>query len=112
MAFTKAKISEKFVNVDGTPTQGHVVFTLSKRMSNGNETVAPSGLIVEINQATGEISVELYANNDPNTIPEDAQYRVDLRILGDERQSYYIEVPTGGGSYTLSELLPQGVLGG
>ena len=110
--FTKAKISEKFSNVDGSTTQGHVVLTLTKRMSNGSETIVPSEIEALINESTGEISVELPANNDAGTVPEDAKYRVDLRIVGDERQSYYIEVPPGGGSYTLSELLPQGVLGG
>ena len=111
MSFTKSKITAKFTNVDGMPTQGKVVFTLTKRMTNGAETITPSEVTAELN-AEGEMAVELFANNDPATIPEDSKYRVDWRIIGDERQSYYIEVPTGGAAYTLGELLPQGVLGG
>ena len=52
------------------------------------------------------------ANNDPETTPADSQWRVDFRILGAPAETFYIIVPTGGGTVDLGSLLPQQPIGG
>jgi len=117
MAFTKPKITHKFTNADGTAASGSVRFTLEKRMTNGNETITPSTISVSLN-TSGELSdgvhayVELTANTDPGTTPEDASWRMDWHILGAEPETFTIIVPTGGGTVTLASLLPTSPLGG
>lgn len=80
-------------------------------MTNGTTTLVPSEITANLN-GSGELSQALTANNDAGTIPEDAQWRVDLRLLGDEQETFVITVPTGGGSKDLGSLLPQQPLGG
>jgi hypothetical protein len=111
MSFSKAKILHQFTNADGTPASGNVEFSLTKRMSNGNETITPSTVVANLS-STGELSVELFANTDPGTSPQDSQWRMTWRIIGSEPEEFTITVPTGGGTVQLSTLLPTNPLGG
>jgi hypothetical protein len=111
MAFTEATITHTVKNADGTAGSGSIEFTLTKRMTNGTTTVLPSAITANLN-SSGELSQKLLANNDAETVPGDAQWRVDFRLLGDLQESFLITVPTGGGTKDLGSLLPKQPRGG
>lgn len=111
MAFTTATITHTFQNADGTPGSGSVEFTLTKRMTNGNITISPSSITANLD-ASGKLSQVLASNKDVGTLPEDAEWRMDWRILGAEPEEFFITVPTGGGTVELASLLPKTPIGG
>lgn len=111
MSFSKATITHTFENADGTAASGVIEFTLTKRMSQPGTTIVPASISASLN-SSGQLSQALTANNDTGTIPDDARWRVDFRILGAEQESYFITVPTGGGTVDLYTLLPQNANGG
>lgn len=112
MAFTSATVTHNFTNPDTTPASGQVIFSLSKRMTNGTASVVPGVTIAAALNASGQLSQTLYANNDSGTIPQDAQWRVDIRVGTSEDDVFWITVPTGGGTVDLGSLLPQQTIGG
>lgn len=105
MSFSQATITHQFLNADGTPASGSITFWLTKAMTNGSTTMVPASITANLN-GSGVLSQALTANADTGTVPTDAQWRVDLRILGAEEVTYSIIVPTGGGSVDLGALLP------
>lgn len=111
MSFTQATVTHVFQNADGTAASGSVEFTLTKRMSQPNLTIVPTSITATLS-GSGALSQSLTANNDTGTIPDDVQWRVDIRILGMDAESYFITVPTGGGTIDLYTLLPQNPAGG
>ena len=111
MAFTEATVTHTFKNADGTASSGAIQFTLNKRITNGNETITPSAITANLD-SNGKLSVKLVSNQDPATLPEDSQWRMDWRILGAEPETFTIIVPTGGGTVELSKLLPTATTGG
>lgn len=111
MSFTVATITHLFVNADGTPASGAVEFALTKRMSQTGQTIVPGTLTANLN-ASGQLSQPLTANVDSGTIPQDAQWRATLRIIGDPQDTFFITVPSGGGTVDLFSLLPQEPNGG
>ena len=96
MAFTEATITHTFKNADGTASSGQIQFTLTKRITNGNETITPSTITANLD-ASGKLSVVLKSNVDTGTLPEDSEWRMDWRILGAEPETFTIVVPSGGG---------------
>lgn len=111
MAFSQATITHTFENADGTPASGSIEFSLTKRMSQVGQTIVPGSITANLN-AQGQLAQNLTANTDAATIPQDAQWRADFRILGAEEESFWIVVPSGGGTVDLFSLLPQAPLGG
>jgi hypothetical protein len=105
VAFTTRTIVHAFQNADGTPASGPVIFTLSQRMTNDGTTIAP-GIVTASLDASGNLSQAITCNNDADTVPTGAQWRVDIRLYGDQEQSYFITVPTGIGNIDLGSLLP------
>jgi len=103
--FSAATITHTFENADGTPASGSVTFTLTGRMTNGTTTMVPASVTANLN-ASGQMSQVLTSNVDPGTTPQDTQWRVDLRIQGAKEESFFIVVPSGGGSVDLGSLLP------
>lgn len=111
MAFTSATVTHTFTNADNTPASGAITFWLTGRITNGTTTIIPSEITSNLN-ATGQLTVTLWSNVDAGTIPQTTQWRVDMRILGANAESYFITVPTGGGTVDLGSLLPQNTIGG
>lgn len=111
MSFSKATIVHRFENADGTAASGSITFQLSKRITNGNITLVPASITANLN-GSGELSQELTSNVDTGTNPTDSQWRMDWRILGAQEETFYIIVPTGGGTVELAKLLPEQPLGG
>lgn len=105
MAFTSASVSHLFVNADQTPASGQVEFTLTKRIANGGTSIAPNSIVYALS-STGALNAVLTSNVDTATVPQDSQWRVDIRILGSIIETDFIVVPTGGGSFDLGALLP------
>jgi hypothetical protein len=82
-----------------------VEFTLTEHITNGATSIVPNNVFATLN-SSGQITQPLTANNDAGTVPVDSQWRVDIRIQGITPVTYYIVIPTGGGSYDLGTLLP------
>jgi len=108
---SQATVTHSFKNADSTAASGAVTFTLTKRITNGTTSVVPAEVTATLN-GSGQLSQLLYANNDAGTVPGDSQWRVDFRILGASEETFFITVPTGGGSVDLGSLLPQQPQGG
>lgn len=111
MAFTKRTITHKVLEPSGAPASGTFEFTLSKRITNGTETVVPGPVSATLN-SSGELSVELPSNVDVGTTPGDSQYRLDWRLVGADPETFWIVVPTGPGTTDLGSLLPKETPGG
>jgi hypothetical protein len=74
-------------------------------MSQVGESILPEPVTAAFNSA-GEMSVELPSNRDAATTPGNTQYRLDLRVVGQDPQTFWITVPTGPGTTDLYSLLP------
>lgn len=109
--FSQATVTHTFENADGTPASGSIEFTLTKRMTNGTLTIVPASITANLN-GSGALSQALTSNVDAATIPQDASWRVDFRILGAQQETFWIVVPTGGGTVDLGSLLSQQPIGG
>lgn len=112
MALSTRTVTHQFKNPDTTPASGSVIFTLSKRMTNGTTSVVPGLPVTAMLDASGNLSQALYANNDAGTSPTDAQWRVDIRVGNEDSGPYFIVVPSGAGSVDLGTLLTLQPLGG
>ena len=105
MSFTTRELTHTFQNADGTAASGSLTFTLTQRMTNSGTTLIPADLTANLD-ASGNLAQTLTCNNDAATVPTGAQWRVDFRILGAQNESFFISVPSGGGSLDLGSLLP------
>ena len=105
MAFTSASVSHTFTNADGTACSGNVEATLTELITNGSTSVAPNNIVATLTSA-GVWNQTLVSNLDTATVPQDSQWRIDIRIQGVTPVTYYIVVPSGGGTYDLGALLP------
>lgn len=83
MAFTTITVSTTVLpdQPAGPAVNGQAVFTLSAtmRQPTGDEVVPTS---IEAPITNGALSVELYANDDPATLPAGTTYSVQLELDG------------------------------
>lgn len=106
MSFTTATITHKFTNADGSAGSGAVTFTLNKRITQPGQTIIPGEITATLN-ASGDLSQSLTSNVDATTVPQDSQWLVTFRLVGDSVDGpYSITVPSGGGTIDLATLLP------
>jgi hypothetical protein len=105
MAFSAAVITHSFTNADLTAASGSITFTLTGRMTNGTTTLVPASITANLD-GSGNLSQSLTSNVDVGTLPGDTQWRVDLRVLGASEETFFVTVPTGGGTVDLGSLLP------
>lgn len=108
MAFTAITVTHQFLNPDGSYASGTVVFSLEKRMTNGTTSVVPGVTVTATLDGTGHLSASLYANTDTTTIPQDSQWRVDIRVNNEDDGPYFITIPPTPSTQDLGPLLPQG----
>lgn len=108
MAFSSRTVTHTFTNIDGTPGSGTVVFTLLKQMTNSGTTMVPGSVSASI-QSNGSLSQALVPNDDQSTYPEDAEYRIDIRLQaqGATEVSFVAQIPAGSGNLDLGSLFPQ-----
>lgn len=111
MSFSMCTVGHTFNNADGTPSSGSVEFTLSVRMSQPGTTIMPGSITATLN-GSGMFSQALAANLDTATVPQDAQWRVDIRIAGASEETFYVVIPANTPSEDLMNLLPQNPIGG
>jgi hypothetical protein len=114
MAFTQTTVTHTFENADGTPASGSLTFTLLARMTNGSTTIVPAEIPANLD-GSGHLSQSLTSNQDPTTLPQNVQWRVDFRITAvgsPVTEAFYITVPPGPGTVDLGSLLPQQPIGG
>lgn len=112
MAFTTRTITHTFKNVDGTAGSGTLVFSLTKRMTNGTQTYLPAAVTATLD-GSGNLSVTLPCTTDATTSPQDALWRVDFHLsyLGTQNEEPYYFPLAPGASVDLGSLLPQGTIG-
>lgn len=111
MTLTTVTVTHTFTNADGTAASGTVLFTLSKRVTNGGTTVLPGEIVTQLD-GSGHLSQALVANTDAGTMPTDSLWQVDLRLAGISPETFFITVPAGAGTVDLGTLLPQQPDGG
>jgi hypothetical protein len=108
MAFSTATITHQFTDADGSDSVGWVVFTLTEDMTNNGVTIAKE-TVIESALVDGALSQEgVTSNLDTGTTPTvpQPQWRVDIRLQGADVQTFFITVPTGGGTIDLFTLIP------
>lgn len=113
MSFSTRTITHTFQAADGSGASGTVTFALTKRITNGSTTLVPSEITYTL--VNGSLSQALTSNQDPATLPQDSQWRVDFRITTSGApltETFYITVPPGPGSTDLGSLMPQQPIGG
>lgn len=104
MAFTPITVTRRYLNLDLTPATGGVTFIPQVPMINGDTVVAaPLGGALD---AEGDLSIQVAANNDPDTRPLDVAYLVREEIDHQRRREYYVVISydAPGGTVDLSTL--------
>lgn len=107
-AFTQTTVTHTFLNADDSVATGKLTFTLDDQMTNGTSTVMPTRFEVTLD-GSGDITQLLYSNVDANTFPPppwNTRWRVDFHITGASQRTYWITVPSNGGTLDLFDLIP------
>lgn len=109
MAFTLIEVLGTYLLPTGQPASGSVSFTLTAPMrdSSTDITIAPSEQVVALD-ASGSISINLYANDDPTTQPDGVTYEVNERINETGYNKYFITInhSSPGGQFNLADVTP------
>lgn len=105
MAFTTRTLTHTFKSADNSDAIGEIEFTLTEEMTNGADTLAKETVIVSYLIA-GVLSQPVTCNTDADTVPTNAEWRVDIRIQNSDVQTFFIVVPPGL-SVDLFTLIPE-----
>lgn len=93
-SWTGIPVFGTYLNFDGTPKQGKIVFTIATRIvDNTDDIIFPGGGAVQVTLGaeTGTASVNVPAVDDPDISPNDWQVRVDEKLTDGSGKSYYIQ---------------------
>ena len=108
MAFTQITVSpmHPILNPDGSMAQGAITFLLSAAMSNNGMLVEPNPIVATL--VGGTFSVTLPATDDPNTLPQSAQYVIVEQTTGSANREYSVNLPSNaqGGLVDYTALFP------
>jgi hypothetical protein len=91
MAFTTVEVTGRYLTPTGEPATGSLTFTLTQPMSNSGVQVDPAPTITTLNE-DGAFAVELYANDDTETVPTGVQYGVTEQIEEAQPEDYFVQV--------------------
>ena len=109
MAFTLVTVEGLYLLPNGSPASGSVSFTLTAPMRDASTeiTITPTEQIAALD-ASGSISLSLYANDDPTTQPDGVTYEVNERINETGYNKYFITVnhDTPLGIFSLADVIP------
>lgn len=109
MAFTLITVTGTYRLPTGAPASGSVSFTLTAPMRDAstNVTITPQEQIVALN-ASGSISINLYANDDTTTQPDGVTYEVNERLNETGYNKYFITInkDSPDGIYDLADVVP------
>ena len=100
-AFTTVEVVGTFASA----ASGMVTFTLTQAMANGNVIVPPTPITATLDSA-GHFSIDLYANDDPATVPMGVRYGVTEQVVGAQPRDYFVLVPSADAVVDLSTLMP------
>ncbi len=105
MGLTTVTVTGKWRLPDATVPAGTVRFEPSTAFQNtGDDTFVVNSVEATLD-ASGAISVALYATDDADTSPANAQYTVTERIAGATR-IYNVEIPNANSTVDLADLAP------
>lgn len=103
-SWTRITVTATYLNMDGTPATGSVLFRpTAEKSSIASTIVLPSPITAQLD-VNGSISVQLPATTDPDLQVTGWHYKVVERVPGGGE--YYIEVPHDGGPINLANVLP------
>lgn len=105
MSLTTVTVTGKWRLPDATIPSGTVRFAPSVAFQNTDDDTFVVNSVEATLDASGAISVELYATDDADTTPENAQYVVTERIAGATR-IYNVEIPSANPTVDLADLAP------
>lgn len=109
MAFTLIEVTGTYLLSTGAPASGSVSFTLTSPMrdSSTDITISPQEQVVALN-ASGSISINLYANDDETTVPDGVTYEVNERLNETGYNKYFITINSNspGGTFDLADVVP------
>lgn len=106
MAFTLVTVTGTYHEAPGgSPASGQVVFQLQQTLSQPGEILEPQALSATLD-ASGHISVQLVATDDPTTQPQGTTWLVTEEIQGEVPRNYSIAVPHTAGSLDLATVAP------
>jgi hypothetical protein len=109
MAFTLITVTGTYLLPTGAPASGSVSFTLTAPMRDATSdvTITPQEQVVALN-ASGSISINLYANDDDSTVPDGVTYEVNERLNETGYNKYYFTLNSNSpyGRFDLADVAP------
>jgi hypothetical protein len=91
VAFTQVTVTRDYDLATGDAPTGTVSFTPSQWLVNG--TTVPAAAVTVALDVAGVITVDLFANTDPATVPAGSYYTVREDIVGQPRRTYTVIIP-------------------
>lgn len=95
--FTTRQVIATFENASGLPAQGRITFTPTSRVTDSNGSILVEDPIVVNLNAQGSMSIDLPTTDNPNVVPRNWAYEVNVRLHGVKPQKYLLKVPYGTG---------------
>lgn len=109
MAFTLIAVTGTYLLPTGAPASGSVSFTLTAPMRDASTdvTITPQEQVVALD-ASGSISINLYANDDATTQPDGVTYEVNERLNETGYNKYYFTLNSNSpnGTFDISDVVP------
>ena len=109
MAFTLITVTGTYLLPTGLPASGSVSFTLTAPMRDAvsDVTITPQEQVVALN-ASGSISINLYANDDDSTVPDGVTYEVNERLNETGYNKYFFTLNSNSpdGTFDLADVVP------
>lgn len=103
--FTPITLMGTFASQPGQTASGELTFTLTQGMSNANTTLPATPIKVQLDEE-GSFSVQLAANDDPETEPQGVLYGVTEIIVGAQPRDYFIKLSREQLTVDISTLMP------
>lgn len=107
MSFTQVTVTGTYLQVDGTPASGSVTFTLTASITDGTTIVSGSPRKIELD-ASGSFTVQMPANDDSTTSPQNTLYQVAEQINSGKivERGYYVALAKAVPSVNIAALAP------
>lgn len=103
--FNTRAVHGKYVELDGDPAQGKVIFSSSVILANPGENVFVVPVPIEATlDSNGEFTINLPCTNDTDLNPTSWQYTVTEQFVGSAGRTFNLEVPIGAGTIELADL--------
>ncbi len=106
--FTPVLVTQSYTDASGAAASGALDFVLTAPMHNSTTGRIIPATPITVPLTSGAISVALWANTDPTTLPVDTAYTVTERLSGQDARRYRVVIPhdAPGGTVVLGLLVP------